>query len=107
MTPQTRSEIVELLVAHGLAPIHRLGQHFLVDANITRKIVGLADVGPGSRVVEVGAGTGTLTEALAGAGAHVVAYEVDEGLRPVRALHPVEAAGGPARAPASRAGPTS
>ena len=86
MTPQTRSEIVELLVAHGLAPIHRLGQHFLADANITRKIVGLADVGPGSRVVEVGAGTGTLTQALAAAGAHVVAYEVDEGLRPVLAV---------------------
>lgn len=85
MTPQTRSEIAELLASHGLAPIHRLGQHFLADANITRKIVEVAGVGMGSRVVEVGAGTGTLTRALAGAGAHVVAYEVDEGLRPVLA----------------------
>lgn len=83
MTAQTRSEIAELLERHGLAPVHRLGQHFLADANITRKIVAVAGVGPGSQVVEVGAGTGTLTRALAAAGAEVIAYEVDAGLRPV------------------------
>jgi 16S rRNA (adenine1518-N6/adenine1519-N6)-dimethyltransferase len=66
-----------------LAPVHRLGQHFLADANITRKIVSLAGVEPGSLVVEIGAGTGTLTRALASAGARVVSYEVDQGLRPV------------------------
>ncbi len=80
MTAQTRSEIAALLERHGLAPIHRLGQHFLADANITRKIVDVAGVGPGSKVVEVGAGTGTLTVALAEAGATVVAFEVDRGL---------------------------
>jgi 16S rRNA (adenine1518-N6/adenine1519-N6)-dimethyltransferase len=83
MTAQTRSEIAELLARHGLTPVHRLGQHFLADANVTRKIVRTADVGPGSRVVEIGAGTGTLTRALADAGASVVAYEVDPGLRPL------------------------
>lgn len=83
MTAQTRSEIAELLERHGLAPIHRLGQHFLADANITKKIVALAALGSGSRVVEVGAGTGTLTRALAASGAHVVAYEIDKGLGPV------------------------
>lgn len=83
MSAQTRSEIVALLERHGLAPIHRLGQHFLADANITRKIVELAAVGPGSNVVEVGAGTGTLTRALAETGASVVAYEVDGGLAPL------------------------
>lgn len=85
MTAQTRSEIAGLLGRYGLAPVHRLGQHFLADANITRKIVGLAMIGPESRVVEVGAGTGTLTRALAATGAHVVSYEVDSGLRPVLA----------------------
>lgn len=83
MTAQTRSEIAALLERHGLAPIHRLGQHFLADGNITRKIAALADLGPGSKVVEVGAGTGTLTRALADTGARVVAYEVDYGLRPL------------------------
>ena len=83
MSPQSRTEIVRILEEHGLAPIHRLGQHFLADANITRKIVSVAAVGPGDQVVEVGAGTGTLTRALAATGAHVVAYEVDKGLKPV------------------------
>lgn len=80
---QNRSDIAGLLERHGLRPTRRLGQHFLADANITRKIVSIAAVAPGSRVVEVGAGTGTLTKALADAGAHVVAYEIDEGLRPI------------------------
>jgi 16S rRNA (adenine1518-N6/adenine1519-N6)-dimethyltransferase len=83
MSAQSRSQIASLLTRHGLAPSHRLGQHFLADANITRKIVDLAGVGPGDRVVEIGAGTGTLTRALAEAGASVVAYEIDPGLRPV------------------------
>ncbi len=83
MTAQNRTEISRLLEAHGLAPIRRLGQHFLADANITRKIVSVADVGPGDHVVEVGAGTGPLTRAMASTGAHVVAYEIDRGLEPV------------------------
>ncbi len=82
MSAQTRSEIAELLDRHGLAPIHRLGQHFLADPNITRKIVAEADIRDGDQVLEVGAGTGTLTSALVAAGAHVVAYEVDSGLEP-------------------------
>jgi 16S rRNA (adenine1518-N6/adenine1519-N6)-dimethyltransferase len=83
VTAQTRSEIAGLLDRHGIAPSRRLGQHFLADPNITRKIVELSGVGPGDRVVEVGAGTGTLTRALAATGARVVAYEVDSGLLPV------------------------
>jgi 16S rRNA (adenine1518-N6/adenine1519-N6)-dimethyltransferase len=83
MTAQTRSEIAGLLARHGLAPSKRLGQHFLADANITRKIVEVSGVSAGDQVVEVGAGTGTLTRALAATGARVVAYEVDAGLFPV------------------------
>lgn len=83
MNAQTRSEIAALLEEHGLSPIHRLGQHFLADANITRKIVSVSGVGEGDRVVEVGAGTGTLTRALGETGAHVVAYEIDHGLQAV------------------------
>lgn len=78
--PQGRAEIQGLLAGAGLHPRRSLGQHFLADPNVTRRIVRLADVGPGSRVVEIGAGTGTLTAALAATGAHVVAYEVDAGL---------------------------
>ena len=78
--PQGRTEIRDLLTTAGLHPRKSLGQHFLADPNVTRRIVRLADVGPGVRVVEIGAGTGTLTAALAATGAHVVAYEVDPGL---------------------------
>lgn len=83
MSAQTRSEISRLLDAHGLRPNHRLGQHFLADGNVTRKIVSVAAVGQGDKVVEIGAGTGTLTSALAATGAKAISYEVDERLRPV------------------------
>ncbi|HJQ77161.1 MAG TPA: 16S rRNA (adenine(1518)-N(6)/adenine(1519)-N(6))-dimethyltransferase RsmA [Acidimicrobiia bacterium] len=85
MSAQTRTEIADLLVRHGLTPKHHLGQHFLADPNITRKIVAISGVVPGDSVVEVGAGTGTLTRALAETGARVVSYEIDERLRPVLA----------------------
>jgi 16S rRNA (adenine1518-N6/adenine1519-N6)-dimethyltransferase len=83
MTPQRRSDVTRLLDRHGLRPRKALGQHFLADPNITRKIVESAGIEPGDRVVEIGAGTGTLTVGLAEAGARVVAFEVDEHLRPV------------------------
>ncbi len=72
-----------MLRRHGVTPIRRLGQNFLVDPNIIRKIVDLAAVGPSDHVLEVGAGTGTLTRALAATGANVLAYEIDTRLGPV------------------------
>jgi 16S rRNA (adenine1518-N6/adenine1519-N6)-dimethyltransferase len=71
-----------LLNRHGLRPRTILGQHFLVDPNTIRKIVGAASLAPGSLVVEVGAGLGALTVGLASAGASVVAIEQDRGLEP-------------------------
>ena len=79
-----------LLAAHGLKPQRSLGQNFLADPNFVDRIVRIADVGPDDSVVEVGAGTGTLTKALAATGAKVVAYEIDRGL--VRLLEDVLAA---------------
>jgi 16S rRNA (adenine1518-N6/adenine1519-N6)-dimethyltransferase len=73
----------ELLKRHGLSPRKSLGQHFLADPNLTRKVVAAAGVKPGDRVLEVGAGTGTLTRALVDAGAHVLALEVDARLGPL------------------------
>lgn len=83
MSIQTRTEILDLLERHGLAPSKVLGQHFLADPNLIRKIVTTAGLGPADLVVEIGAGTGTLTAALAGSGATVVAYEVDRRLEPL------------------------
>ena len=77
------SAIRALLAEHGLEASRALGQNFVADANIVRKIVRLAGVGPGDRVVEVGAGLGSLTLALLEVGAEVTAIEVDKHLAPV------------------------
>ena len=79
----TRREVTELLAAHGLSPRRALGQNFVVDPNTVRRIARMAAVGPGDRVVEIGAGLGSLTLALADTGASVTALEVDAGLVPV------------------------
>lgn len=61
----------------GVRPTKTLGQNFVVDAGTVRKIVRVAGVAPGERVVEVGPGLGSLTLGLLEAGAHVVAVEID------------------------------
>ncbi len=78
-----RAEIHELLLANELHPSRALGQNFVADANTVRRIVRLAGVEPGTRVVEIGAGLGSLTLALAEAGARVTAVEVDRHVLPV------------------------
>lgn len=74
---QTLNEIKNLLAQHGVRPSHRLGQNFLHDHNQLQKIVDAADISPGDLVLEVGPGTGVLTEALLNAGAEVIASEID------------------------------
>ena len=83
MVVPSRREVLDLLARHGLKPSRALGQHFVVDPNTVRRVARLAAVGPGDRVVEVGAGLGSLTLALAETGATVTAVEVDRGLLPV------------------------
>lgn len=83
MVTHTPSAIRALLDAHGLTPSRALGQNFVADPNTVRRIVRLAGVGPGDRVVEIGAGLGSLTLALAEAGAQVTAVEVDRHLVPI------------------------
>ena len=70
----------DLLAQLGHGPNRRLGQNFLVDGNIVRKSLALAEVAPGDQVVEVGPGLGTLTSALLEAGAEVWAIEKDRTL---------------------------
>lgn len=65
---------------HGVAPSRALGQNFVVDANTVRRIARLADIGPGSRVLEIGPGLGSLTLALLETGAQVDAIEIDRHL---------------------------
>jgi 16S rRNA (adenine1518-N6/adenine1519-N6)-dimethyltransferase len=63
-----------------VTPTKKLGQNFVVDANTVRKIVSVAEVAPGDRVVEVGPGLGSLTLAILEAGASVTAVEIDHRL---------------------------
>ncbi len=73
---QTRALLDEL--AHF--PNKKLGQNFLVDGNIVRKSVEMADINASSHVVEVGPGLGTLTRAILSTGATVWAVERDSTL---------------------------
>src|SRR5205814_4685830 len=79
----SRREVVDLLAEHGLRPRRALGQNFVVDPNTVRRIARLAGVGAGDRVVEMGAGLGSLTLALAETGASVTAVQIDRYLVPV------------------------
>lgn len=80
--PLGRAELVALMDRHGLRPSRAFGQNFLVDPNVAERIARLAAVGPGDEVVEIGAGLGSLTIALAHTGAHVRAIERDRHLLP-------------------------
>lgn len=78
--PQTLREIRAMLEEANLRPQKMFGQNFLIDHNLLAQLVELAEVRPGHAVLEVGPGTGTLTELLLDAGAEVVAAEIDRGL---------------------------
>lgn len=65
---------------HGLRPRKRLGQNFLRDRRYLRTIAEAADLQPSDRVLEIGAGTGILTHALADNDAEVLAVELDDAL---------------------------
>jgi len=80
---QTKHQIQELLSSAGVSPNRRLGQHFLVDLNLMRLLVDAAQLTGGDVVLEVGCGTGSLTEALAEQAGAVVAVEIDRTLAPI------------------------
>lgn len=77
---QSLNDIKQLLASVGTHPKKRFGQNFLHDHNQLRRILTAAEVVEGSVVLEVGAGTGALTEAMLEAGASVIAVEVDDDL---------------------------
>lgn len=78
----TASGVRDLARRHGIRPSKAFGQNFMIDANTVRRVVRLAGVGREDRVVEVGAGLGTLTLGLAEAADRVIAIEVDRRLLP-------------------------
>ena len=86
-TPSATRAVLE---AHGIGTKYTLGQNFLVNDDVLKKIVALAEVGENDRILEVGPGIGTLTIALLKHAASVIAIERDPHLPAVLAdtLHP-------------------
>ena len=70
--------IKEFLLKYDTRASKRLGQNFLIDKNILRKIIESADIKPTYTIIEVGPGIGTLTQALAEKSGRVIAVEKDE-----------------------------
>jgi 16S rRNA (adenine1518-N6/adenine1519-N6)-dimethyltransferase len=68
------------LRSFSVRPKKRFGQHFLSSPTILSGILRLAELTPDDVVLEIGAGTGTLTEALAGRVRHLIALELDREL---------------------------
>ena len=74
---QDIATIKSLLASRGLRPKHRFGQNFLHDPSAMRAILQAAAIRAGETILEVGPGTGTLTECLLEAGARVITCELD------------------------------
>ncbi|MHC4461703.1 MAG: 16S rRNA (adenine(1518)-N(6)/adenine(1519)-N(6))-dimethyltransferase RsmA [Planctomycetota bacterium] len=74
---QTKHQIQQLLASAGLGPNKRLGQYFLIDLNLMEKLIDFANIANKDIVLEVGCGTGSLTEALAQRAGKVIAVETD------------------------------
>jgi 16S rRNA (adenine1518-N6/adenine1519-N6)-dimethyltransferase len=78
--PDAQLRVRELLDKYNLRPRKGLGQHFLADPNILRKIVEAAELSSKMAVLEIGPGLGTLTRLLAQAAGRVVAVELDQAM---------------------------
>lgn len=78
--PQSKSEIQALLATAGGHPRHRFGQNFMIDHNLVRAVADAGRPAPGDLVIEVGPGTGTLTDELLSRDVQVVACEIDHDL---------------------------
>lgn len=71
------------LAKHGFHPTHSLGQNFILEDELTNRIVDAAGVTEGMNVLEIGPGAGLMTAEMAARGAKVLAIEIDASLRPV------------------------
>jgi len=70
----------EIIRQYAIKPRKRMGQSFLMEQNVIRKIAALANVTKNDIVVEIGAGIGVLTEDLAQNAAKLIAVELDDQL---------------------------
>jgi len=80
--PADPERLAALVRRHRIRLRHRLGQNFLADAGLRDRVAEAAGLGPNDQVLEVGAGVGTLTIALAARCRRLLAVEVDPQLLP-------------------------
>ncbi len=73
----------DILEKYGFSFKKSLGQNFLIDTNILKKIVSFANLTENSGAIEIGPGIGALTEQLARSSKKVVAFEIDQRLLPI------------------------
>ncbi|MDU3456366.1 MAG: rRNA adenine N-6-methyltransferase family protein, partial [Peptoniphilus harei] len=59
------SKLSEILSKYGFRFTKSLGQNFLIDGNIVRKIADAAEISEDDNILEIGPGVGTMTEELA------------------------------------------
>jgi 16S rRNA (adenine1518-N6/adenine1519-N6)-dimethyltransferase len=83
---QTKRQIHDLLTSSGVYPNKRLGQHFLIDLNLMRLLVDSANIQKDDVVLEVGCGTGSMTEALAEKAGRIIAVELDKNLSEIASI---------------------
>jgi 16S rRNA (adenine1518-N6/adenine1519-N6)-dimethyltransferase len=76
----TKHQIQQLLASAGVFPNKHFGQHFLVDLNLMRLLIDSANICSDDIVLEVGCGTGSLTEGLAERAGYCIAVEIDDTL---------------------------
>lgn len=74
-----------ILERYGFSFKKSLGQNFLIDTNILKKIVSFAELTETSGAIEIGPGIGALTEQLARSSKKVAAFEIDQRLLPILA----------------------
>ncbi len=77
---QTKREIASLLERAGIRPRKRFGQHFLIDGNLMRRLAASAGFQPDDVVLEVGPGTGGLTDLIVPHVARMICVEIDRDL---------------------------
>ena len=77
---QNKHEIESLLAAAGARPLHQFGQNFMIDQNLVRLVAQAGQLTRDDCAIEVGGGTGTLTEELLDRAGSVITVEIDRGL---------------------------
>jgi 16S rRNA (adenine1518-N6/adenine1519-N6)-dimethyltransferase len=85
---QSKHQIEALLSQANSRPRHQFGQNFMIDQNLVRTVADAGQLGPGDCAIEVGPGTGTLTDELLERAGQVVVVEIDRDLaRLLREIH--------------------